>query len=142
MDALDEWASPELLPLDHAISHEEMSLLWRSLKRIPPAYREPLVLFYREHQSIEAVARGLGLSEDAVQQRLSRGRKFLQEQFMAVAGALDQTQPGNKFAVGVLAALPLLSATAKGATVGTTLAKHDGMAAKTTSSGGFPDGRS
>jgi RNA polymerase sigma factor (sigma-70 family) len=138
LDTLDDWTSPEPLPLDHAISHEELSLLWRSLERIPPAYREPLVLFYREHQSIEAVAKGLGLSEDAVKQRLSRGRKFLQEQFLAfVAGALAQTCPGKTFALGVLAALPLLGATAKGATVGTALAKHGSVAAKTTSSSGI-----
>jgi RNA polymerase sigma factor (sigma-70 family) len=138
LEALEDWASPEPLPLDHAISQEELSLLWRSLERIPPIYRETLVLFYRQHQSIEAVAEGLGLSEDAVKQRLSRGRKFLQEQFMAfVAGALDQTRPGKTFALGVLVALPLLGATAKGATVGTALAKHGSVAAKTTSSGGF-----
>ena len=138
LETLDEWTSPEPLPPEHAISQEELTLLWRSLERIPPAYREPLVLFYREHQSIEAVAADLGLSEDAVKQRLSRGRKFLQEQFMAfVAGALDQTRPGKTFALGVIAALPLLGATAKGATVGTTLAKHGGVAAKTTASGGI-----
>lgn len=137
LDAVDDWSSPEPLPPDHAISQEELSLLWRSLGRIPPAYREPLVLFYREHQSIEAVAEGLGLSEDAVKQRLSRGRKFLQEQFMAfVAGALDQTRPGKTFALGVIAALPLLATTANAATVGTTLAKHGGVAAKATGSGG------
>jgi hypothetical protein len=53
-----------------------------------------------------------------------------------VAGALNQTRPGKTFALGVLAALPLLGATAKGATVGTALAKHGSVAAKTTSSGG------
>jgi RNA polymerase sigma factor (sigma-70 family) len=137
LDAVDDWPSPEPLPPDHAISQEEVALLWRSLERIPPAYREPLVLFYREHQSIEAVAQGLGISEDAVKQRLSRGRKHLQEQFLAfVAGALDQTRPAKTFALGVLAALPL-GATAKGATVGTALANHGGVAAKTTSSGGM-----
>jgi RNA polymerase sigma factor (sigma-70 family) len=136
LDALEEWTSPEPLPLEHAISQEELSLLWRSLERIPPAYREPLVLFYREHQSIEAVAKGLGLSEDAVKQRLSRGRKLLQEQFLAfLAGALEQTRPGKAFALGVVAALPLLTTTAKGATVGTTLAKHGSVVAKTTGSG-------
>jgi RNA polymerase sigma factor (sigma-70 family) len=138
LDAMEEWTSPEPLPLDHAISQEELSLLWRSLERIPPTYRELLVLFYREHQSIEAVARGLGLSEDAVKQRLSRGRKFLQEQFLAfVAGALDQTRPGKTFALGVLAALPLLDAMAKGSAIGTALAKHGGVAAKSTGLGGF-----
>jgi RNA polymerase sigma factor (sigma-70 family) len=92
LEAVDEWVSPEPLPPDQVISDEEKAILWRSLERLPEIYREPLVLFYREHQSIEAVARDLGLSEDAVKQRLSRGRKLLQEQFLAfVAGALKQT---------------------------------------------------
>ena len=138
LEAVDEWVSPEPLPPDQVISDEEKAILWRSLERIPEIYREPLVLFYREHQSIEAVAQDLGLSEDAVKQRLSRGRKLLQEQFLAfVAGALKQTSPGKTFTLGVMAALPLLATTAKAATVGTALAKHGSVAAKTTSSGGF-----
>jgi RNA polymerase sigma factor (sigma-70 family) len=137
LEAVDEWVSPEPLPPDQAISDEEKAILWRSLERIPEIYREPLVLFYREHQSIEAVAQDLGLSEDAVRQRLSRGRKLLQEQFLAfVAGALKQTKPGKAFTLGVIAALPLLATTGKAATVGTALAKHGSVAAKTTSSGG------
>jgi RNA polymerase sigma factor (sigma-70 family) len=135
---VDEWVSPEPLPPDQAISDEEKAILWRSLERIPEIYREPLVLFYREHQSIEAVAQDLGLSEDAVKQRLSRGRKLLQEQFLAfVAGALKQTSPGKAFTLGVIAALPLLATIAKAATVGTTLASQGGVAAKTTTLGGF-----
>src|ERR1039457_1360125 len=122
---VDEWVSPEPLPPDQASSDEEKVILWRSLERIPEIYREPLVLFYRERQSIEAVAQDLGLSEDAVKQRLSRGRKLLQEQFLAfVAGALQQTSPGKAFTLGVIAALPLLATAAKAATVGTALAKH------------------
>ena len=131
-------SSPEPLPPDQVISDEEKAILWRSLERIPEIYREPLVLFYREHQSIEAVAQDLGLSEDAVKQRLSRGRKLLQEQFLAfVAGALKQTSPGKAFTLGVIAALPLLATTAKAATVGTALAQHGSVAAKTTALGGF-----
>ena len=138
LEAVDEWVSPEPLPPDQVISDEEKAILWRSLERIPEIYREPLVLFYREHQSIEAVAQDLGLSEDAVKQRLSRGRKLLQEQFLAfVAGALKQTSPGKAFTLGVIAALPLLATTAKAATVGTALAQHGSAAAKTTALGGF-----
>ena len=138
LEAVDEWVSPEPLPPDQAISDEEKAILWRSLERIPEIYREPLVLFYREHQSIEAVAQDLGLSEDAVKQRLSRGRKLLQEQFLAfVAGALKQTSPGKAFTLGVIAALPLLATTAKAATVGTALASQGSVAAKTTALGGF-----
>jgi RNA polymerase sigma factor (sigma-70 family) len=133
----DEWVSPEPLPPDQVISEEEKAILWRSLERIPEIYREPLVLFYREHQSIEAVARDLELSEDAVKQRLSRGRKLLQEQFLAfVAGALKQTAPDKTFTLGVMAALPLLAATAKAATA-TAAATKGGSAAKTATGAGM-----
>ena len=138
LEAVDEWVSPEPLPPDQVISDEEKALLWRSLERIPEIYREPLVLFYREHQSIEAVARDLGLSDDAVKQRLSRGRKLLQEQFLAfVGGALKQTGPGKAFTLGVIAALPMLATTAKAAAVGTALAQQGSVAAKTSAFGGL-----
>jgi len=133
----DEWVSPEPLPPDQVISDEEKAILWRSLERIPEIYREPLVLFYREHQSIEAVAQDLELSEVAVKQRLSRGRKLLQEQFLAfVAGALKQTSPGKTFTLGVIAALPLLATTAKAATA-TAAATKGGAMAKATGAGAF-----
>ena len=112
--------SPEPLPHDQTISNEEQAILWRSLERIPEIYREPLVLFYREHQSVEAVAQNLELTEDAVKQRLSRGRKLLHEQVLAfVEGALARTNPGQAFTLGVLAALPVMITTsAKAATLG------------------------
>jgi len=116
---LAEAPAPEPLPCSQAISNEEMAILWRSLERLPEIYREPLVLFYREHQSIEAVAQNLELTEDAVKQRLSRGRKLLQEQVLAfVEGALARTTPGQVFTLGVLAALPAMTLSAKAATLG------------------------
>jgi RNA polymerase sigma factor (sigma-70 family) len=137
LEAMDEWVSPEPLPPDQAISDEEKAILWRSLERIPEIYREPLVLFYREHQSIGIVARDLALSEDAVKQRLSRGRKLLQEQFLAfVAGALKQTTPGKTFTLGVIATLPLLATTTKAAAV-TSAATKGGAMAKATGAGAF-----
>jgi RNA polymerase sigma factor (sigma-70 family) len=119
MEAMEEFHSPEPQPLGQAISNEELAILWRSLERIPEIYREPLVLFYREHQSIEAVAENLELTEDNVKQRLSRGRKLLHEEVLAfVEGALARTNPGQAFTLGVLAALPItLAASAKAATV-------------------------
>jgi RNA polymerase sigma factor (sigma-70 family) len=132
IDEASESHSPEPLPVEHTISQEEEAILWRSLERIPETYREPLILFYREHQSIEAVAANLELSEDAVKQRLSRGRKLLQEQVLAfVEGALARTNPGKVFTLGVLAALPVTFAvSAKAATIGTAAAKG-GLLAKT-----------
>ena len=121
LEIAPETRAPEPLPGEQAISNEEAAILWRSLERIPELYREPLVLFYREHQSIEAVAQNLDLTQDAVKQRLSRGRKMLQEQMLAfVEGALEKTAPGKTFTLGVVAALPLLGTTAKAAAVGTT----------------------
>jgi RNA polymerase sigma factor (sigma-70 family) len=124
MDEISETHSPEPLPVEHAISREEQEILWRALERIPETYREPLVLFYREHQSIEAVAERLELTEDTVHQRLSRGRKLLHEQVLAfVEGAMERTNPGKVFTLGVLAALPSLTISAKAATLGAAAAK-------------------
>jgi RNA polymerase sigma factor (sigma-70 family) len=124
LEKISETHSPEPLPTEQTISNEEQAILWRSLAKIPELYREPLVLFYREHQSVEAVAKNLELTEDAVKQRLSRGRKMLHEQVLAfVEGALEKTAPGKNFTLGVVAALPLLATTAKSATAGATAAK-------------------
>jgi RNA polymerase sigma factor (sigma-70 family) len=125
LEEISESHSPEPLPADYVISKEESEILWRSLELIPHIYREPLILFYREQQSIETVAANLDLTEDAVKQRLSRGRKLLQEQVLAfVEGALARTNPGKVFTLGVLAALPAVVATsAKAATIGAAAAK-------------------
>jgi RNA polymerase sigma factor (sigma-70 family) len=132
LENVSETPSAGLLPADQTISNEEQAILWRSLERIPEIYREPLVLFYREHQSIETVAQNLDLTEDTVKQRLSRGRKLLHEQVLAfVEGALAKTNPGKVFTVGVLAALPATLATsAKAATIAAAAAKG-GATAKT-----------
>ena len=117
-------------PQDQAISREEEAILWRSLERIPENYREPLVLFYREHQSIENVATALELSEDVVKQRLSRGRKLLHEQVLAfVEGALERSNPGKAFTLTVVAALSGITLSAQAASLGVAAAKS-GAAAK------------
>jgi RNA polymerase sigma factor (sigma-70 family) len=119
LEEISQSHSSEAQPAEQTISNEEQAILWRSLEKIPEIYREPLVLFYREHQSVEAVAEKLGLTEDAVKQRLSRGRKMLHEQVLAfVEGALEKTNPGKVFTLGVLAALPALTISAKAATIG------------------------
>lgn len=111
-------------PAEQTISREEESILWRSLEQIPETYREPLILFYRENQSVERVAAALELTEDAAKQRLSRGRKLLQKQVaLFVEGALRQSTPGRAFTLGVLAALPLMGASASAATIGAAAAK-------------------
>ncbi len=131
LEEISELRSPEPLPVERAISNEEREILWRSIEQIPEIYREPLILFCREHQSIEAVAQNLELTEDAVKQRLSRGRKLLHEQVLAfVEGALERTNPGKVFTLSVLAALSGLTVSAKAATIDATAAKGS-AAAKT-----------
>ena len=127
--AADESPASEPLPSEHLISREEEAILWRSIERIPETYREPLILFYREHQSIESVAQNLELTVDAVKQRLSRGRKLLHEQVLAfVEGALERTNPGKAFTLGVLAALPVFTTSVKAAAIGTTAMKGSATA--------------
>jgi len=129
LEEISAGQSPEPLPVETTISKEEAAILWRSLERIPETYREPLILFYREHQSVETVAANLDLTEDAVKQRLSRGRKLLQEQFLAfVEGALAQTTPGPVFTLSVLSALPALTLSTKAATLGAAAMKGSAAA--------------
>lgn len=124
MDTVRETPATEPVPSEHVINREEEAILWRSLEQIPVVYREPLVLFYREQQSVACVAEKLELSEDAVKQRLSRGRKLLTDEVTAfVEGTLARTNPGKAFTLGVLAALPLLATSAKAAAIGATAAK-------------------
>ena len=53
-------ARKQKAPVDEAISKEEETILWRSLESVPLLYREPLILFYREGQSVEARRAGSG----------------------------------------------------------------------------------
>jgi len=109
---------------DIAMKEEEQALLWRALETVPETYRETLILYYRENRSVELVASELELSEDAVKQRLSRGRKLLQEKMMSfVEGALSRSAPGQVFTAGVLAALTTIAPPAKAAGAGLAAAK-------------------
>jgi len=127
LETLHESPAAEALPCEQTIGREEEAILWRALERMPEQYREPLILFYRHHQSVEQVAVELELTGDAVKQRLSRGRKLLQEEVQAfVEKTLRLTAPGRNFSGAVLAALPL----APSATVGLGLAGKGAAAAK------------
>jgi RNA polymerase sigma factor (sigma-70 family) len=116
--------SGESGPVERVISKEQQAMVWGALERIPENYREPIVLFYRQRQSINQVAAGLGLSEDVARQRLSRGRKMLKAEIATVVeDVLGRTRPSKVFTVAVVAALPAL-------TVQTATAAAAGVAAK------------
>ncbi|MBC7366645.1 MAG: RNA polymerase sigma factor [Undibacterium sp.] len=105
-----ESASETPGPHEQAVTREEAIIVWRALEQLPENYREPLVLFYREHQSVERVAAALDLSEETVKQRLSRGRGMLRAQMEhLVERSLGFTTPGALFTTAVLGALPALA---------------------------------
>ncbi len=105
-----ESCSAGATPHEEAVSREEEALMWRSLEAIPETYRVPMILYYRENQSTRTVADALEISEEAVRQRLARGREMLTERVAkTVESALLKTAPGNAFTVAVLAALPPIS---------------------------------
>ena len=93
---------------------EQQQFLWAALERIPVEYREPMILYYREQHSVRAVADLLDLTEDAVKQRLHRGRKMLRQELeQTIEKTLAETSPKDVFAATVLAGvsnLPKISA--------------------------------
>ena len=121
LEDTEEQICPLDEPDERAISKEEETILWHVLSGMPEIYREPMVLFYRQNESIPQVANVLAISEEAVRQRLSRGRALLNERITKVIqSGLRRTGPADTFALTVIAALPILAAvtTAKGAVLG------------------------
>lgn len=109
---------------DVAIREQEQVLLWRALDKMDDIYREPLVLFYREQNSVEHVALELELSEDTVKQRLSRGRKLLQKSMIKyVQDTLVKSKPGIGFTAAVMLAINSVSPPAKAAVIGVSAVK-------------------
>jgi RNA polymerase sigma factor (sigma-70 family) len=104
---LDESPTPD----QAAATQEEAALVRQTLANLPENYRLPLVLYYREGKSVRAVAEDLGLSEDAVKQRLARGREMLQERMSSLLEtALRNTRPTAVFTMAIAAAIGALAA--------------------------------
>jgi len=142
LETAREASSPASLPSEEAISREEETIVWSALEQIPENYREPLILFYRENQSVEMVAQELDLTEDAVKQRLSRGREMLRAQVAEVVeGVLKRSRPGRVFTLAVLAALPgVVAGSATAAGIGGAAGKAGLAAAKALLSAGAAGG--
>jgi len=106
---------PEIL-----MREEEHVLLEQAILRLPAQYREPLVMFHRQQQSIRESAEALGLSEATFRTRLHRARNLLREDLaQRIEQALGRTGPRKEFTKAVMVAiggLPIaLSATADAA---------------------------
>lgn len=106
LDSVAEVAEAADNPVTSVLEAEQQQLVWNALSQIPDNYREPMILFYREEQSVSRVAEALDLTMDTVKQRLSRGRKMLQAQMVdTVEKTLSESKPSNKFAGAVLISL-------------------------------------
>ncbi len=118
-------------PDQAAATEEEAELVRQSLANLPEMYRLPLVLYYREGQSVRAVAETLGISEDAVKQRLMRGREMCRDRISKlIETVLTRTTPSAVFtmtiaiAIGALAAPSVIAGAAfgSGASIGASAA--------------------
>lgn len=126
-DELDErnaGSSDDSRTEEAMIRAQEQAMLWQAIESVPPIYREPLILFYREEQSASEVAEALDITEDAVKQRLSRGRKLTQAKMMhLVETTIAKTKPGAAFTSAVLLAISAAPQPAKAAAIGSAAAK-------------------
>src|ERR1700733_9209637 len=59
----DELPAAGASPFDQTAQAETDQVVRDALSRVPVTYREPLVLFYRENQSVRDVAASLGITE-------------------------------------------------------------------------------
>jgi len=117
LDRVAELPAATASPIERVISEEQEQLVWKALADIPEDYREPMILFYREEQSVARVAESLELSQDAVKQRLSRGRKMVKEHLTStVEAALRKSKPSKAFTSAVLLGLSATKAEAAIAT--------------------------
>ncbi len=103
-------------PRERLLDGERAALVRTALESLPDEARETLILYYREGHSTAQVARLLGLSDAAVQQRLSRARSRVREEVLQRLGeALERTGPAAAFTVAVVALLAPRTAVAASA---------------------------
>ena len=131
LSLVDEAPTPD----EAAASEEEMALVRESLSKLPEAQRLPLILYYREGKSVKAVADALGISEDAVKQRLARGREMLRDRISGtIETVLTRTRPNAIFTMTIAASIGALAAPAAVAGAAFTAASASVAGAATVSS--------
>ncbi|HWB03785.1 MAG TPA: sigma-70 family RNA polymerase sigma factor [Verrucomicrobiales bacterium] len=108
LDGLPEIPDTVAAPDRILALREEERLVWEMLERLPLPCREVLVLHYREEHAAERIAEELGISNQAVRQRLARGRALLRDRLAhLVEDSLQRgRRSGGTCAVAALAALP------------------------------------
>ncbi|MHC4545472.1 MAG: RNA polymerase sigma factor, partial [Planctomycetota bacterium] len=134
MENINDTAAADAGPLESAIKKEHEKLVSDAIRRIPEQYREPLVLYYRQQQSVKQVALSLDLSQDVVKQRLQRGRKMIKEQLSSIVEeTLSATGPKKAFTTAVIASIAGI--TVKGTSVAAAAGIAAGMSKTGTTTG-------
>lgn len=129
-DALAAAVDMRPTPADALLRDEERRVLANVIADLPEDSREVVILYYREGSAAKHVADLLGISEDAVKQRLSRARaKIRAEMLQRFGGTLVRTVPGAAFVTAVGAALTAAAPPASAAIAATAAAKSAGGAA-------------
>ncbi|YCM43223.1 sigma-70 family RNA polymerase sigma factor [Verrucomicrobiaceae bacterium 227] len=122
-------------PDELIVQKEEAQIVVNALAELPEKLRLPLILFYRDDQSVRNVSEALSLTPDIVKKRLSEGRALLRRR---VAQLLDPviraTAPGVLFTTAVAATIgALMPPSAIAATALSTTQKTATLTAVTTS---------
>jgi RNA polymerase sigma factor (sigma-70 family) len=116
---LTQLPADKTIPSDHLIKQEEEMMLNQALMQIPEEYREPLVLYYRQEQSVKEVAESLDIPEATVRTRMHRGRQMLKDQVATmVERTLEKTGPSKKFTKAVMVSIGAGLAAGTAATAG------------------------
>jgi len=76
----------------------------RALARVPPRYREVLMLYYAHGRSADSIATDLGLTPATTLQRLARGRKLVRDHSPELAGYVEQ-RASRSFVTAIIALL-------------------------------------
>lgn len=107
---------------------EERRVVAEVIDRLPDDAREVVILFYREASSIRHVSELLGITEDAVRQRLTRARSAIREEVLRrFSSAVVRTAPGAAFVGAVLTALTTAAPAASAATTLTAASTMSGL---------------
>jgi RNA polymerase sigma factor (sigma-70 family) len=133
-ELLAEAIDPALDPQSRLLRAEQATVVREALDALPEDARETIALYYLEGHSASQVARLLGLSDQAVYQRLSRARGLLRADVLERLGeTLAAAAPGTAFTAGVMAALP---SSASAQVAAGMAAAASGVAGKATVGGG------
>jgi len=68
---------PKADPERALLIKERDEALKRAVDKLPPEYRQPVILYHYEELSVEEISEILGIGIDTVKTRLDRGRKLL-----------------------------------------------------------------